>query len=95
MSVSSDDIDKLAVLSRLKFDREEHADFTAKLGSIVAFVDQLQSVNTDDVLPMAHPMDQSQRLRADVADAEIDREALQATTSETDDGLYLVPRVIE
>ncbi|MEN7342639.1 MAG: Asp-tRNA(Asn)/Glu-tRNA(Gln) amidotransferase subunit GatC [Pseudomonadota bacterium] len=95
MSVSSDDIDKLATLARLRFEKDEHADFTDKLGSIVAFVDQLQSVDTDDVAPMAHPLDQSQRLRADTADPNIEREQLQSTTSSVEDGLYLVPKVIE
>ncbi|MEM7764875.1 MAG: Asp-tRNA(Asn)/Glu-tRNA(Gln) amidotransferase subunit GatC [Pseudomonadota bacterium] len=95
MSVTSDDIDKLAVLSRLRFEQDEHADFTAKLGSIVEFVAQLQSIDTDDVSPMAHPLDQAQRLRVDVADANIDRERLQATTNHAEEGLYLVPRVIE
>lgn len=95
MSVTSDDIDKLAILSRLKFERDEHADFADKLGSIVAFVDQLQSVDTDAVAPMAHPLDQAQRLRPDVADSAIDREALQASSRETEQGLYLVPKVIE
>ncbi|MEL6869199.1 MAG: Asp-tRNA(Asn)/Glu-tRNA(Gln) amidotransferase subunit GatC [Pseudomonadota bacterium] len=95
MAITSDDIDKLAVLSRLEFAAAEHADFTDKLGSIVAFVDQLQAAATDDVEPMAHPMDQVQRLRPDEPDANIDRERLQQCAAETEDGLYLVPRVIE
>ena len=95
MAITSDDIDKLAVLSRLRFEPEEYGDITTKLGSIVAFVDQLQAAATDDVSPMAHPLDQVQRLRPDVADADIDRERLQACSEQTDHGLYLVPRVIE
>lgn len=95
MTITSKDIDKLATLSRLEFAAAEYADFTDKLGSIVAFVDQLQAAPTKDVTPMAHPLDQEQRLRPDIADAVIDREQLQSCASETEDGLYLVPRVIE
>ncbi|MEM9171175.1 MAG: Asp-tRNA(Asn)/Glu-tRNA(Gln) amidotransferase subunit GatC [Pseudomonadota bacterium] len=95
MAITSDDIDKLAVLARLEFASSEHEQFTEKLASVVAFVDQLADVETDDVTPMAHPLDMHQRLRPDTEDADIDREALQSTTEHTADGLYVVPRVIE
>ena len=95
MSIDSDDIEKLAVLSRLAFGPDELGDITDKLGAIVDFVDQLQAAETGDVAPMAHPLDQVQRLRPDVADADIDRERLQACSEAADGGYYLVPRVIE
>lgn len=95
MAITSDDIDKLAVLARLEFGEAEHADFTAKLASVVAFVDQLAAVDTESVVPMAHPLDMVQRLRPDVAQLEIDRAALQASSGATEDGLYVVPKVIE
>ncbi|MEM7612652.1 MAG: Asp-tRNA(Asn)/Glu-tRNA(Gln) amidotransferase subunit GatC [Pseudomonadota bacterium] len=95
MSITSDDINKLAVLSRLQFEQDELGDITEKLGNIVDFVDQLQAAATEDVMPMAHPHDQVQPLRDDIADPDIDRDALQASASETAEGLYLVPRVIE
>ncbi len=95
MSIGSDDIEKLAVLSRLAFEADELGDITDKLGAIVAFVDQLKAADTGDVEPMAHPLDQVQRLRTDAAAPEIDRDRLQACSEATEDGLYLVPRVIE
>ena len=61
MSIGSDDIEKLAVLSRLAFEADELGDITDKLGAIVAFVDQLKAADTGDVEPMAHPLDQVQR----------------------------------
>lgn len=95
MTIGSDDIEKLAVLSRLAFEADELGDITDKLGAIVAFVDQLKAADTGDVEPMAHPLDQVQRLRADAAVADIDRDRLQSCSEATDEGLYLVPRVIE
>ncbi|MEO0615488.1 MAG: Asp-tRNA(Asn)/Glu-tRNA(Gln) amidotransferase subunit GatC [Pseudomonadota bacterium] len=95
MSIGSDDIEKLAVLARLSFEGDELGDITDKLASIVAFVDQLGAADTASVTPMAHPLDQVQRLRADTPNADIDRARLQACSEATEDGLYLVPRVIE
>ncbi|MEL7023214.1 MAG: Asp-tRNA(Asn)/Glu-tRNA(Gln) amidotransferase subunit GatC [Pseudomonadota bacterium] len=95
MSITKTDIDKLAQLARLEFDATEHDDFVQKLGAIVDFVDQLQAAYTNGVTPMAHPLDLVQPLRADVADAAIDRSALQSTSEDVADGLYVVPKVIE
>ncbi|MEL7310549.1 MAG: Asp-tRNA(Asn)/Glu-tRNA(Gln) amidotransferase subunit GatC [Pseudomonadota bacterium] len=95
MSITKTDIDKLAQLARLEFDEAEHEDFVQKLGAIVDFVDQLQAADTAGVTPMAHPLDLVQPLRADVADPRIDRSALQSTTQDVADGLYVVPKVIE
>lgn len=65
-----------------------------KLSSIVDFVDQLQAAETEDVLPMAHPLDQVQRLRPDRVTEVIDRDAIQADSPAVRDGFYLVPKVI-
>ncbi|MCK4710630.1 MAG: Asp-tRNA(Asn)/Glu-tRNA(Gln) amidotransferase subunit GatC, partial [Gammaproteobacteria bacterium] len=65
------------------------------LSSILDLVDQMSAVNTDDVEPMAHPMDASQRLRADIVTETNQREKFQSVAPKTEDGLYLVPQVIE
>ena len=75
---------------------DEAAEATAKsISDVLALVDQLQAVNTDGVTPMAHPLDAVQRLRADVVTEPNQREAFQAIAPATQDGLYLVPQVIE
>jgi aspartyl-tRNA(Asn)/glutamyl-tRNA(Gln) amidotransferase subunit C len=66
-----------------------------KLSRIVDFVDQLQAAPTQDVLPMAHPTDQVQRLRADSVTEVDERDRLQANAGAVRDGFYLVPKVIE
>jgi aspartyl-tRNA(Asn)/glutamyl-tRNA(Gln) amidotransferase subunit C len=95
MAVDRSDIAKLSKLARIQIS-DEAADEAAKsISDVLALVDQLQAVNTDGVLPMAHPLDAVQRLRADVVTEPNQREAFQAIAPATQDGLYLVPQVIE
>lgn len=89
------DIQKIAHLARLRIN-EETAEETAKsITNVLDLVDQLQSVNTEGVDPMSHPSDSVQRLRADEISENNQREAFQAIAPATEDGLYLVPKVIE
>ncbi len=95
MSLNTKDIDKLCELARLAILPDEIADVSAKLSDIVALVDQLQSADTDGVPPMAHPLDRSQRLRADVVTEADERELFQENAPLVERGLYLVPKVID
>ena len=95
MSLSKDQVQHIAMLARLSLDENDIDDVVDKLSSIVNFVDQLQAVPTDNVLPMAHPMDQAQRLRADRVTEPNERDRIQQNAPEVRDGLYLVPKVIE
>jgi len=90
-----DDIRRLCRLARLDISATEIADVSAKLSSIVAMVDQLQAVDTAGVVPMAHPLDRPQRLRADVV-TDVDRHELyQRNAAQVERDLYLVPKVLE
>jgi len=93
--LTSDDIRKLADLARLEITPGEVADVSAKLSAIVGLVDELASVATAGVTPMAHPLDQKQRLRADVVTEHDERERYQRNAPAVEQGLYLVPKVIE
>ena len=95
MSLTRDQVEHIALLARLELGDDEFDDVVDKLSRIVDFVDQLKAAATDDVLPMAHPLDLSQRLRPDVAREAIDREAIQRNAPAVRDGFYLVPKVIE
>ena len=95
MSLQPEDIMGIAHLARLHLDEKDMDDVLAKLSSIVDFVDQLQAAPTDDVVPMAHPMDQSQRLRADAVTESNERDELQKNAPSTEKGFYLVPKVLE
>lgn len=95
LSLSKDQVQHIATLARLSIADEEVDDVAAKLSRIVDFVDQLQAAPTEDVMPMAHPLNQGQRLRPDEVTEANQRDAIQANAPAVRDGLYLVPKVIE
>ena len=95
MSLDKDQVQSIAVLARLKLEDDEFGETVDKLSRIVDFVDQLSQASTDDVLPMAHPLDVAQRLRADAVTESDDRDHIQANAPSVTSGVYLVPKVIE
>jgi aspartyl-tRNA(Asn)/glutamyl-tRNA(Gln) amidotransferase subunit C len=95
VALSKQDIEYIAHLARLEIGEDEVPDYEAKLGKIIEFIEELEQSDTGDLLPMAHPLDMSQRLRADEVTATNQREYYQQNATEKQDGLYVVPRVIE
>ncbi|MBV1914189.1 MAG: Asp-tRNA(Asn)/Glu-tRNA(Gln) amidotransferase subunit GatC [Pseudomonadales bacterium] len=95
MSIDSKEIEKVAVLSRLKFDQKQLNEVTERLTSVLDFIDQLHQADTQGIQPMAHPMDAVQRLRADKVTETNQRDKYQKVAPSTENGLYLVPKVIE
>lgn len=95
MSLSPEDIRRIALLSRIEISPAETVQTQNQLNGILAFVEQLQAVDTTGIEPMAHAVDVVQRLRDDRVTEADRREAFQAIAPETEAGLYLVPKVIE
>lgn len=95
MTISRKDIEKVAVLARIRVDETQVTALEKDLGNILNLVDQLSAADTSAVEPMAHPLDAVQRLRPDEVTEQDQREAFQANAPATEDGLYLVPRVID
>jgi len=95
MSLDADAVKKIAYLARLKIDEADVPGYVANLSNIIDLVEQMNSVNTEGVVPMSHPLDAVQRLREDVVTETNQREAFQVIAPMTEDGLYLVPQVIE
>ncbi len=96
MSLTRQDVEKIAHLARLAISDQEMPAYVASLSSIVDFVDQLSKAGTGDVAPMAHPLaGQTQRLRPDAVTETDCREKYQANAPAVQAGLYVVPRVIE
>ena len=95
MSLDKDQVQHIAMLARLKLANDEFDETVDKLSRIVDFVDQLSQADTEGVVPMAHPLNEAQRLRADEVTEGDEREALQENASSVENGLYLVPKVIE
>ena len=96
MSLTRQDVEKIAHLARLSITEQEMPVYVSSLSSIVNFVDELSRAETGGVQPMAHPLDgQHQRLRADEVAESDNREKYQANAPAVTAGLYVVPRVIE
>lgn len=95
MSLDRADVEKIALLARLAIDDQEAEHYAKELSSILSLVERMNTADTDGVTPMAHPLHMAQRLRNDAV-TEIDqRNKFQRIAPLTEDGLYLVPKVIE
>ncbi len=95
MALTSDDVLHIANLARLEITEAEVDVYSKKLTTILDMVDQLTAADTQGVVPMAHPLDMAQRLREDVVTETDQRKLYQQNASQTEAGLYLVPKVIE
>ena len=93
--LSLEQVTRIAHLARLELSPAEAAAMQHEMNAILAMVDQMSAVDTTGVEPMAHPQEAAQRLREDVVTEPGQREAFQAVAPATEDGLYLVPQVIE
>ncbi|MDH5228762.1 MAG: Asp-tRNA(Asn)/Glu-tRNA(Gln) amidotransferase subunit GatC [Gammaproteobacteria bacterium] len=95
MSLEKSDVEKIAHLARLSLSEDDIPVYAENLSNILQLVEQMDQVNTDDVTPMAHPLDAVQRLRADEVTEANQREKFQSIAPQVENGLYLVPKVIE
>ncbi|HTL50901.1 MAG TPA: Asp-tRNA(Asn)/Glu-tRNA(Gln) amidotransferase subunit GatC [Steroidobacteraceae bacterium] len=96
MPLTRRDVENIAHLARLEITEAELPVYVGSLSAILAFVEQLSGAATDDVVPMAHPLEgQVQRLREDAVTETDRREAYQRNAPAVEAGLYLVPKVIE
>ncbi|MDD7805062.1 MAG: Asp-tRNA(Asn)/Glu-tRNA(Gln) amidotransferase subunit GatC [Endozoicomonas sp. (ex Botrylloides leachii)] len=95
MSINNAQIKAAAHLARLTINKHDEAATTSTISQILELVDKMQTVDTHDVKPMAHPLDAVQRLRADEVTEVDEREHLQRHAPAIEEGLFLVPRVIE
>ena len=95
MSIEVDEVKKIAKLAALNVDAADLESYATNLSNILDLVAQMEAVDTTGVTPMSHPFDVVQRLREDVVTETNRREEFQAIAPKTEDGLYLVPKVLE
>lgn len=95
MSLDKNDVEKIAHLARLAIVEDDIPGYAGSLSSILELVAQMDAVDTENVIPMSHPHDAFQRLREDVVTEENQREHFQQITTNVENGLYLVPKVLE
>lgn len=99
MSITPEQLQATANLARLKLNSGEIDEVTQRITAILDLVDQMQAVDTAQVAPMAHPLDAEQVLRPDTVieadDKVAARDQLLNNAPQAEDGLFLVPKVIE
>ena len=95
MSLSDDQVRRIARLARIALQPGESAAVTERLNRVLALVDEMRRVDTTGVEPMAHAQDLIQPLRVDSVTESNQRERYQAVAPAVEEGLYLVPKVIE
>jgi aspartyl-tRNA(Asn)/glutamyl-tRNA(Gln) amidotransferase subunit C len=95
MSLSLDDVKRVASLARIEIGEEEAATVLGQLSGIFSLIQQMQAVDATAIAPMSHAQDVTQRLRPDVVTETDQRELFQSIAPQVQAGLYLVPKVIE
>lgn len=100
MSLTLTDVDKIAKLAQLELSKEQQEQSFVQLNNIFGMVEQMRAVNTEGVTPLSHPIaalmpELALRLREDAVTESNQREHFQQVAPSTQDGLYLVPRVVE
>ncbi|MFH0934501.1 MAG: Asp-tRNA(Asn)/Glu-tRNA(Gln) amidotransferase subunit GatC [Pseudomonadota bacterium] len=95
MSLSSADVEKVARLARLAMNDQEIQAAQVQLNNIFGLIAEMQAVDTKGIAPMSHSQDLAQRLREDAVTEPDQRAAFQAIAPQVEQGLYLVPQVIE
>lgn len=95
MTISRDDVSRIANLARLAISEQEASAFLAQLNGIFGLIEEMQSVDTSAIEPMAHAQDFGLRLREDIVTEADQHELFQSCAPQVEAGLYLVPKVIE
>jgi len=95
MSLSITDVKRIAHLARIEVNDVEAEATLYKLSGILGLIEQMQAVDTTGITPMSHSQDLTQRLREDVVTETNQRELFQSIAPAVENGLYLVPKVIE
>ena len=95
MSLTPDDVRRLARLARIAIDPEESGAVLDRLNRVLGLIEEMRKVDTQGIEPMAHALDLVQRLRSDEVREANQRDAYQSVAPAVQDGLYLVPKVIE
>ncbi len=95
MSLTPEEVEKIAHLARLGVDDAELAEYAGELSKVLGLVELMNAAETEGIEPMAHPGHASNRLRDDLVTESDKRELLQQAAPAVEKGLFLVPKVIE
>ncbi|MFC3903577.1 aspartyl/glutamyl-tRNA(Asn/Gln) amidotransferase subunit C [Acinetobacter marinus] len=93
--LNAETVSAIANLARLSLDDSQCVDYAQSLNKILEMMDTMKGIDTDGIEPLKSPFDHPQPLRDDIVSESNQRAQYQAVAPETQDGLYVVPRVIE
>ena len=93
--MNKETIIKISDLAKIDIKDDQIDDILTSLEKILNLVDEMNSVNTDNVTPMSHPLNLKQELRKDIVEAPDERELFQENNKYTDNGYYIVPKIID
>jgi aspartyl-tRNA(Asn)/glutamyl-tRNA(Gln) amidotransferase subunit C len=94
MALTRENVEKIAALSRLKFKEEEIETFRNQLNNILAYVDKLAEVNTDDVEPVFHAFEAKNVFREDIVKPSLSNELAVKNAPNAEEGAFIVPKVV-
>lgn len=95
MSVTGNDVEHIAELARLTFKHEELENFTLQLNKILAYVEKLNELDTSNVEPLSHPVEEVNVFREDIVKPSIDREEALRNAPDRSELFFKVPKVID
>ena len=95
MSINNDDVEKIAHLASLAINPDQLETYTRTLSEILDLVEQMNEVDTDGIVAMAHPRDTELRLRADAVTEDDRRDRYLKLAPASENGLFLVPKVLD
>jgi len=95
MPITIKEVREIAQLARIAIDDKDIPSYEDQLNKILTLVDEMKAAETEGIIPLAHPLEESQKLRDDQVSEKNQRESYQSIAPITESGLYLVPQVIE
>ena len=95
MSLTPDDVRRLARLARIAIDEHDSAAVLERLNKVLGLIEEMRAVDTSGIEPMSHAVDTPQRIRSDEVREADQRQLYQSVAPAVEEGLYLVPKVIE
>lgn len=95
MKVTREDVENVALLSRLSVSEDEMDKNIKELSDFLEYVDRLQQVDTENVAPTAHVLPLKNVFREDVVKPSLDRDAALSNAPEKDNGYFRVPKILE
>ena len=95
MTINDKTLENLSKLSKIKIDDNLRDKLKEDLNLTMSMIDEINNIDCDQIEELSHPIKDNFNLREDVVSEDINRESLQKTSNKTEDGFYLVPKVIE